>query len=167
MVYPGYYKPRKYADSYRYINFALLDFVKQDAGEGKQRVDMLLEVVNYKGDVVISRSYPLLKMRKEGIIEQEIDSSLSTRQHAADIRAQTSENEHGVICEPIGGPVPIWRIFLMKACLTTFILVVVITPVVLLVYYAVLALYYICMGREYKRRTKIEQGYWDNKQKLV
>lgn len=136
VAHPAHYRMHKFADTYRYIHFALLDLYLDDSGDGVTG-KIVFRVINYKGNEVVTREFPF--------------SSPSA--------SASSGSASAGACLPIHGLVPWWREQLAKALVLLYVCITVLTPCGLLLYGVFISLFYLCVGKEVQRRQKVEEQY--------
>eukprot|EP01039_Chlorochromonas_danica_P001978 gene1978-2158_t len=140
VAHPARYRPHRFADSYRYIHFALLDLDLDVNGQDQ----LTFRVISHRGDEVLMRPYSL-QLPRVGMLEED-----------------SMDESSFVKCEPINGPVPLWRLLLAKAVMIIFLVSTLLLPLIGCLYLVCTSIYYIFIGRELKRRDLIEQQYLDH-----
>lgn len=133
-IYPGHFQLLKFADTYRFMHFALLDFV---INPETSALELIFRVINFRGEEVMTRSFPLPK--KSSIY--------------------ADRPSYSVTCDPVRGPVPLWRHLLLRAVVAALILLVLVLPALGILYLACMSIFYIFVGKELRRRETLEHRY--------
>jgi alkaline phosphatase D len=140
LVYPALYREDKNGHVYQGLHFGLVDI----AEVSPTQLVAVFHIVDHEGRPVMAKEIPL-------------------RSEPAAI-PQTWAGR--VSCRPIRGDLTPLRLVLFKANLAFFSLVFVVLPLFAVLWLVGASLYYVCVGRELRRREEVERNYQLYKDRL-
>lgn len=134
------------------MHFALLDILlsnnnnntSKDTGDSNT-IQLLFRIVDHRGITVMYKHLPI------SLLSSSPSNSIQAPLH----------------CTPYWGDIPVWRNLLFRSVVVIAMLVCLILPCLLLLWFLIASVYYVCIGAELTRRQKIEEGYQLNKDKIA
>lgn len=136
LTYPGHFREKRNADTYGGLHFALLDIVLVADGT----FQLVMNIVNHAGEVVIHRTIPLPNKR---VVKPTISfDELATGE-----------------CEPYWGVVPYYKYLIFRSSMVIYGMIFVLLPLCVVLWLVFASIYYICFGKEIKRRDMLLRRY--------
>ncbi|KAJ1409077.1 hypothetical protein B484DRAFT_403320 [Ochromonadaceae sp. CCMP2298] len=164
-AYPAFYRVDKCADHYSELHFGLLDLVpalssdRSSDSSGNATVQshglsLDFSIISHRGERVISRSLPLG------------DFSDSSRVRNLAFLEYAQSDAVLLRCEPARGPLTLWRALMFRAIIAAALMLLLVLPALMVLWFLAASIYYVAMGAEYTRRERIEAQFQEHKKVL-
>jgi hypothetical protein len=132
----------------------VLDFVPAESATAGA-VQLEFRIVSHEGETVLMKTIPL--RARSQLAHNSGDKELQALRES--LLLQVAQGTLDVECVPYWGAVPLWRTLLYRAVIACALLLLVVAPVLVVLWFVGASLYYVFRGKELARRDAIEQRY--------
>lgn len=148
-VLPHPYRENRAKHYYQGLNYGVIDFdVTPMVGNGGLSVDetisVTIRVFSHKGKEIFS-------------VSQSLSPPASSSSFESNVYIQKSSDES--VCQAVGGSISPWRIWIIKFAFACTMILIFVLPILTILVFFCMAVYYITFVAEDRRRERIENNY--------